>query len=69
MLQLYEDGKGGWERPLTTPQGEGIYTTSSGGVIIGNNVYNGYPFHGAIADLRIFNRVLSAEEIAALAER
>jgi len=68
MMQLYQDGVGGRERTLTSAAEAGIYTDSGSELMIGRYHYGGY-FHGVIADLRIFNRVLSCEEIAALAER
>lgn len=65
-LQMYQNGTPKPERDFT---GKSIHTGSSGGFTIGGeSVSNGY-FHGAIADIRIFNRVLSDSEIEALAQR
>lgn len=65
-LQIYQNGT---SKPKRDLPGSSIYTGSSGGLTIGAmNNSDGF-FHGAIADIRIFSRVLSDDEITALAQR
>jgi hypothetical protein len=69
MIQIYQNGT-----PKTANQYNrtGIYTGTASGIFgftIGGIYGENLLFHGAIADIRIFNRVLTAAEIEALAQR
>ena len=65
-IQIYQNGIPKTANSLAV---SGIYTESSGGFTIGGGGSGSELFHGVIADVRIFNRVLTDAEIEALAQR
>ena len=62
IVALYVDGK---VDATSTYSDTGPITTTGGNHTIGNT-YSGFDFLGLINDVRVYNRVLSAQEIAAL---
>ena len=58
--------KGGVASTTTMPSGGDLTTPNSGSVVVGGEIDNNEGMTGMIKDLRIYNRVLSASEIATI---
>ena len=58
--------KGGVASPTTMSSGGDLITPTSGSVVIGGEIDNNEGMTGTIKDLRIYDRVLSASEIASI---